>query len=606
MPKTHRTSALGELRTLLPYFRPYQAGFAAGIVCVLLANAFQAAGPWLLKLAIDGLGDPAVTRTRIAGLAAAIVAVALVGGVFRYGMRELLNGISRKMEADLRNDFFGHLLRLDPAFYGRVRTGDLMSHATNDTLAVRMAVGPAVMYTVNTAVTFALTLALMVWMSPKLTLYALIPLLALPPIMIRFGSVIHERFQRIQEQFSALSTFVQENLTGVRIVRAYGQEREQVRRFDAFNEDYRHRNMSLVVSTGAFRPLLMFLASLSMVVVTWIGGLEVIAGRITVGDFVAFTFYLTLLVWPMIALGWVVNLFQRGAASMGRINRIFATRPGVAPPDQPRRLGRPSGEIRFESVSFTYPGSTREVLRDIDFTAPAGATVAIVGPTGSGKSTLVSLVPRMRDPTRGRILLDGTALTDLDPGELREAIGMVPQDAFLFSDTIAANIGLGRRDPHERDAIEAAARVAQLDEQVRAFPRGYETLLGERGINLSGGQKQRAALARALARDPVVLILDDALSAVDTQTETRILADLRSVTESRTTFVISHRVSAVMHADLILVLDEGRIVQRGRHAELIAAEGTYARLLRRQLLEEDLAADVSHGSAGSGLAGTTG
>ena len=582
---------MGELKSVLPYFHPYRKGFALGLVCVLFANVFQVAGPWLLKLAIDGIGDPAVTRGHIAGLAGLIVLAALLGGAFRYGMRELLNGISRRMEADLRNDFFGHLLRLDPAFYGRVRTGDLMSHATNDTLAVRMAVGPAVMYTVNTAVTFALTLSLMLWMSPRLTMYAVLPLLALPPIMIRFGRVIHERFQRIQEQFSSLSTFVQENITGVRIVRAYGQEADQARRFDAFNEDYRSRNMRLVVSTGAFRPLLMLLAGISMVVVTWLGGLEVIAGRITVGDFVAFTFYLTLLVWPMIALGWVVNLYQRGAASMGRINKILRTEPAVSAPATPVALNTPSGELRFEGVSFAYPGTSRSVLTDIDFTAPAGATVAVVGPTGSGKSTLVSLIPRLYDPTGGRILLDGVPLPQVDPRELRAVIGMVPQDAFLFSDTIATNIGLGRLDgdaPDAEGAIRDAARVAQLDDQVQRFPSGYETMLGERGINLSGGQKQRAALARALARDPRILVLDDALSAVDTHTEARILADLRSVTETRTTFIISHRVSAVMHADLILVLEEGRIVQRGRHADLIGEDGTYARLLRRQLLEEDL------------------
>lgn len=588
---------MGELRTVLPYFRPYLKGFTLGLVCVLFANVFQVAGPWLLKLAIDGIGDPEVTRSRIAGLAGLIVLVAFVGGVFRYGMRELLNGISRRMEADIRDDFFRHLLRLDPAFYGRVRTGDLMSHATNDTLAVRMAVGPAVMYTVNTTVTFTLTLSLMLWMSPRLTMYAVLPLLALPPIMIKFGHIIHERFERIQEQFSALSTFVQENLTGVRIVRAYGQETDQARRFDAYNEDYRERNMRLVISTGAFRPLLMLIAGISMVLVTWLGGLEVIAGRITVGDFVAFTFYLTLLVWPMIALGWVVNLYQRGSASMGRINKILNTEPAVSTPPNPVRLAAPRGEIRFEGVSFAYPGTTRPVLHDIDFTAPAGATVAVVGPTGSGKSSLVSLIPRLYDPTEGRVLLDGVPLPELDPADLRELIGMVPQDAFLFSDTIAANIALGLEGDPDPEVVEEAARVAQLDEQVRDFPRGYETMLGERGINLSGGQKQRAALARALARDPKILLLDDALSAVDTHTEAKILADLRSVTATHTTFIISHRVSAVMHADLILVLDDGRIVERGRHTELIGGGGTYARLLRRQMLEEDLESEDLAGAA---------
>jgi len=588
---------VGELRGVLPYFRSYRKAFALGIVCVVGANLFQVAGPWLLKLAIDALSDPEVDRARIAGLSGLIVGAALVGGAFRYGMRELLNGVSRRIEADLRNDFFSHLLRLDATFYGKVRTGDLMSRATHDTLAVRMAVGPAVMYTVNTVVTFCLTLGLMLWMSPRLTAYAILPLLALPPVMIGFGRVIHRRFEQIQEQFSTLSTFVQENLTGVRIVRAYGREAEQAARFRRLNEEYRRRNMALVLSTGAFRPLLMLLAAVAMVLVTWLGGAEVIAGRITVGELVAFTFYLTLRVWPMIALGWVVNLYQRGAASMGRINRILRADPAVGAPADPRPLGAVRGEVRFEGVDFAYPGTDRPVLRDIDFVAPAGATIALVGPTGAGKSTLVSLIPRLYDPTRGRILLDGAPLTELDPTELRARIGMVPQDAFLFSDTIRNNLAVGLPAGAAPDgAVERAARAARLDEQIRGLPRGFETVLGERGINLSGGQKQRATLARALAADPPVVILDDALSAVDTHTEAGILENLREVTRARTTFVISHRISAVLHADLVLVLEEGRIVQRGRHDDLIREDGPYARLLRRQLLEEGLDEKLSAAS----------
>ena len=588
---------MGELRTVLPYFRPYLRGFVAGLVCVFFANVFQIAGPYLMKLAIDGIQDPDATARRVIVLALLIVAAALLGGAFRFGMRELLNGISRRMETDLRNDYFRHLLRLDAAFYGSTRTGDLMSRATNDTMAVRQAVGPAVMYTVNTLVSFAFALALMLWISPRLTLYSMVPMLVLPPIVLGFGQVIHRRFEEIQEQFSSLSTFVQENLTGVRIVRAYTQEAEQARQFDAHNEEYRARNMGLAFKAGAFHPVLMLISGIAMVLVTWLGGLEVIAGRITIGDFVAFGFYLVLLIWPMIALGWVVNLYQRGAASMRRLNEIFDAGPVVRVPERPASLEGARGEIRFSDVSFVYPGTARKVLDGVDFTARAGETVALVGPTGSGKSTIIALLARLYDPTEGEILLDGTPLTAFDPADLRARIGMVPQDPFLFSDSIAANIGLGLDvGPSEdgtREVVRRAARIAQLHEQIEEFPRGYDTLLGERGINLSGGQKQRATLARALARDPLVLVLDDALSAVDTHTESQILVDLRSVVGGRTSFIISHRVSAVMHADQILVLDEGRIVERGRHAHLLAAGGTYARLLRRQMLEETLESEAA-------------
>jgi ATP-binding cassette subfamily B protein len=474
-----------------------------------------------------------------------------------------------------------------------------------------MATGPAIMYAFNTAVSFVFSLCLMLWISPGLTLVALIPMLILPPIVIGVGKVIHKRFEEIQEQLADLSTMVQENLTGLRIVRAYVQEEEQEEQFDAMNADYLERNMGLVKASGFFFPLLMLIAGVGMVVVLWFGGVQVMDGRISIGDFVAFNFYLALLTWPMIALGWVVTLFQRGAASMGRLNQILETRPKVAPPSKPSSLPDPRGDIEFRDVSFRYPGTDRDVLRDVSFVAQAGETVAVVGPTGSGKSTLVALIPRIYDPTQGQILFDGMALTELDPAELRGIIGMVPQDSFLFSDTIRANIGLGLLSKPEKATegprlptgkgpagllgesardrrIEDSARVAQIHEPILAFPEGYETLLGERGINLSGGQKQRATLARALARDPTVLILDDALSAVDTHTEAKILGDLQKVLVGRTSFIVSHRVSAVMNADRILVLDEGRIVERGSHEELLARGGVYSTLLRRQLLEEEL------------------
>ena len=548
-----------------------------------------------MKLAIDSLGDANVTSTRITSLAALIVLAALVGGIFRYGMREIMNGISRRIEVDLRNDFFRHLLSLDAAFFKKTRTGDLMSRATNDTFAVRMAVGPAIMYTMNTFVSFVFTLAVMIWISPQLTLYAMTPMLVLPAIVFGFGRVIHRRFERIQEQFSTLSNFVQENLTGVRIVRAYTREKEQEQQFSEYNEDYRSRNMHLVLTTGAFNPMLKTIAAVAGLMVTWLGGLEVIAGRITLGDFVAFGFYLALLIWPMIALGWVINLYQRGAASMLRINRVFAATPRLITPFHPAKLETAVGTIEFVDVSFSYPETDRAVLEEIEFKAQAGQTVAIVGPTGSGKSTLIALLARLYDPTKGKILLDGVPLTELDPGELRARIGFVPQEAFLFSDSIAGNIELGMRPladmNREREkAISSAAAIAHLHEQVLTFTDQYDTTLGERGINLSGGQKQRATLARALVRNPLILVLDDALSGVDTQTEAAILKDLRSSMKACTSFIISHRISAVMDADQILVLEEGRIVERGKHADLISARGTYARLLRRQLLEEGLEA----------------
>ena len=592
---------MNELRTVLPYFRPYRAGVVAGLGLVIVTNLFTVAGPYLIKLAIDGLGDPDVTMGRISTYALLIVAAALLGGAAKYGMRELLNGLSRRIECDLRNDFFSHLLRLDASFYSGTRTGDLMARATNDTQAVRMATGPAIMYSVNTLVSFLLALGFMVWISPKLTLYALMPMVILPPVVFAFARVIHQRFEKIQEQFATLSTMVQENLTGIRIVRAYVQEESQAHHFDGLNREYMDRNMGLVKVAGLFHPILALFSGTAMVIVLWLGGLEVIAGRITLGDFVAFGIYVAMLIWPLIALGWVVNLFQRGAASMGRLNRIFETEPAVRPPQNPVRLAEPRGAVEFRNVSFRYPGTERLVLEDVSFSADPGQTVAVVGPTGSGKTTLVTLIPRIYDVTGGHVLVDGVDVRDLDPGDLRSLIGMVPQDPFLFSTTIEENIGLGldlgteASDPDE--AVVEAARVAQLHESIQEFPRRWRTLLGERGVNLSGGQKQRTTLARAVARDPRILVLDDALSAVDTHTEARILDDLTRVMEGRTSFIISHRVSAVMNADLILVLDGGRIVERGRHPDLIALGGTYARLLHRQMLEQDIEATVV-GAAG--------
>lgn len=587
-----------QLRTILPYFRPYRRPMFWGMVLVILANGFALANPYLLKLPVDALtadagADADTTRRIIVRYALLIIGVALLGNAARYGMREILNGLSRRVEVDLRNDFVRHLLRLDAGFYGGTRTGDLMSLATNDTLAVRQAVGPAVMYTANTVVNFVFGLALMIWISPMLTLFSLVPMVVLPPVVAWFGKTIHNRFERIQEQFAALSTMVQENLSGVRIVRAYGQEEAQAREFDGFNRDYLRRNMHLAYVSGAFHPIMGLLTGAAMVVVLWFGGRQVMAGTITTGDFVAFSFYLVLLSWPMIALGWVVNLYQRGAASMGRINRILAIEPAISAPTTPAPAPAGPAPIEFRDVSFRYPGTQRLVLRDITFTAEPGRTIAIVGPTASGKSTLVSLITRVYDPTSGDVLLGGVPLPEYDPADIRARVGCAPQDSFLFSARLGLNIALGIPPSTDTDEIirrvQGASVAAHLHETVSGFPSGYRTRLGERGINLSGGQKQRATLARALAIDPPVLILDDVLSAVDTETESRILRGLREALEGRTAFIISHRVTAVKDADLILVLDDGRIVERGRHAQLLARGGTYATLLRRQLLEQAVA-----------------
>ena len=583
-----------QLRSLIPFIRPFRWGILGGLLLVVFANGFAILSPRVLGLAIDALGQAGVTRTKILGYAGLVIGLALLAGISRFGMRQILIGISRRIENNLRDAFFDHLLRLDATFYGSTRTGELMSRATNDISSVRMAVGPALMYLANTTFSTAFALWFMLEISPRLTLLSVLPLVLMPWVVIHFGRILHERHERISDHLAVLSTMVQENLTGVRIVRAYTQEPEQEREFDQLNLEYFDKNLEVARTSALFNPMLSILTAFGMLAVLWFGTRQVINATISPGDFVAFIFYLVMLTWPMIALGWVINLFQRGAASMGRLNLVLDTEPTVRPPVQPCVLSVVRGEIELRKVTFRYPGTDRDVLHSIDFRIPAGQTAAIVGPTGSGKSTIVALITRRYDPTAGDVRLDGVPIRELSFEQLRHSIGVVPQDAFVFSETIAQNLALGL--PHgiqSRERIEEAARIARLDEAIALFPKGIETRLGERGVNLSGGQRQRATLARAIARDPKVLILDDALSAVDTHTETEILDNLKQVLAGRTALIISHRVSAVMNADQILVLDQGRIVERGKHTDLIASGGLYATLLQRQLLEDTLDEEMS-------------
>lgn len=583
-----------ELKALLPYLRRYRGLIAAGLLTVVVSNAVNVASLEYVKAGVDALERPGATRALVGRYALFSALLALVAGAGRFWMRQLLNGVSRRVELDLRDDFFAHLLRLDAGFYARNPTGEIMSRATNDIAAVRMVAGPAYMYLVNTIVFGLFAIVRMMMIDPWMTLVALVPLLLLPPVTIGFGNLIHSRFEKIQEQLGVLSTMAQENLAGQRIVKAYGQEQAQTERFRALSQESMRRNVELARTQGLFYPTLGLLAGTGMAVALWVGGRAMLAGRISVGDLVIFMIYLGMLSWPMIALGWVVNLFQRGAASMGRVSRVLETRPAIHDaPDAvaPREV---RGEIEFRDVTFRYPGTERDVLRGVSFHVAPGATVAIVGPTGSGKSTVVSLLARLYDPPEGEVLLDGIPLRRWKLARLRQAVALVPQDTFLFSDTLAENLALGfdEPDPERRLArIRAAARVARLDATVESFPAGYDTVLGERGINLSGGQKQRAALARAVAADAPVLVLDDALSAVDTHTEHGILEGLRRVFQGRTSLVVSHRVTAVMDADLILVMERGRLVERGTHTELLRAGGVYAALQRRQLLAEQVEGD---------------
>jgi ATP-binding cassette subfamily B protein len=600
-----------SLNPLFPFLRPYRRRYGWGLAALIGEVIFWVAIPQIIRAAIDEL-QQSFTADRLLYYAGLLVGAAVCKGFFLFWTRMILIGISRDIEYDLRNALYQHLTRLSLSYFQRTRTGDLMSRSINDLGAVRMMLGPGIMYSARTTVVMIAAIAILLQISPRLTLacFALVPFIAL--IVSAFGRRIHERFEAIQEMMSTLSAKVQESLAGMRVIRAYSQEAPDQERFREMNEEYVERNRTLIRIWGMFYPMLEVLMGLVFVIVLWMGGREVERGAMTIGSFVAFNVYMGQLSWPMIALGWVVNLYQRGTASLGRLHQVLSEQPEIAdtegvsapatgliaplPPAAAAETGSngPGAgggrawrgtRIEIRNLSFAYNG--KPVLRNIDLTIPAGSTLAIVGPTGSGKSTLANLIPRLYDAPPGTLFLDGIEARRYRLAELRRMIGFVPQETFLFSETLRENIAFGVEQSREEE-VRRAAEIAGLAEDIAGFPRGYQTLVGERGITLSGGQKQRTAIARAVLRDPSVLILDDALSSVDTYTEEMILTRLQSVLRGRTSILISHRISTVRNADQIIVLEHGQIAERGTHEELLARGRYYPELYQKQLLEDEL------------------
>ncbi len=583
--------SLGAYRTLKPSFTRQRGALALGILTLLLTNLFTFVGPWVAKLSIDGMQSrlSAATLLRYCSL---LLGAALFQGVFRYWSRLLVIGVSREVEFDLRNLVFTRLLAQTPAFFQRYRIGDLMSRATSDVESVRMVIGPGIMQLANTVFTFVIAIAMMLSLDPALTLWSLLPMPAIALVMYLSAQFYHRRFLDVQVQQGRLNTAAQENFSGIRVVKTYGLEKPQRELFLAANREYLAKNMRLAQALGFFHPLVAMIAGLGTLVVLWAGGRRIIGGECTLGTLVAFMGLFGLMTWPTIALGWVVSLFQRGSAAMGRINEILdapvevvESHDPVSPPASTR-----GAALEVRRLTFTYPGRAEPVLRDVSFTVHAGERVAIVGRTGSGKTTLLSLIPRLWPVADGTLSIDGIDINRLALDRLRAQIGFVPQETFLFSDTLAVNIALPEKEVEAAMSpeVEAAGELAQFASDVKGFPDGWQTLVGERGITLSGGQKQRAAIARALLRHPRLLILDDALSSVDTETEERILDGVLTAHPERTVLFVSHRLSTMRRADRILVFDDGSLVESGSHEALMAAGGPYRRLIDQQLLAEEL------------------
>ncbi|HUQ32519.1 MAG TPA: ABC transporter ATP-binding protein [Pyrinomonadaceae bacterium] len=580
---------MDDLRKFARYFQPYKKSLITGIVCILASVVIALLIPLIVGRAVDDLQHTGLTWGKLTRYSLLILGVSLVSGSFLFLQRRILIGISRHVEYDLRRDFYAHLVNQPLSFFQDHRTGDLMARATNDLAAVRQLAGPMIMYTLQTIFVVIIILPLMLRISVRLTLLLFLTMPLVSLTVKYFGQQVHVRFEKIQDFFAQISARAQENISGVRVVRAYAQEASEIAAFEHLNTEYANRNLSLVRVSAVMRPLMQFLIGTGFVLILWYGGTLAARGEMSIGQFTEFNLYLTRLIWPLIALGYVVNLYQRGTASLKRMYAVWAIEPTIADEEKVKTQPPITGRIELRNLTLKYHEADEPVLSDINLTIEAGQTVALVGRTGSGKSTIANIIARLLDAPEGTVFIDGVSVRDYPLAQLRGAIGYVPQETFLFSDTLSGNIAFGVEQADEAE-IEWAAEIAGLTEDVRGFPDGFETMVGERGISLSGGQKQRTAIARAVMRQPKILILDDALSSVDTYTEEKILGRLRGVMRERTSIIISHRISTVRDADLICVLDDGRIVERGTHSELLAAGGEYADLYERQLLEEELAA----------------
>jgi ATP-binding cassette, subfamily B, multidrug efflux pump len=579
---------MDDLRKFARYFRPYKKSLIVGIFCILASTVVGLLIPLIVGQAVDDLMT-GVTWSKLTRYSATILGVSIVSGTFLFLQRRILIGMSRHVEYDLRRDFYAHLIDQPLQFFQEHRTGDLMARATNDLAAVRQLAGPMIMYTLQTVLVVIIILPLMLKISVRLTLMLFVTMPLVSLTVKFFGQQVHVRFEKIQDFFAQISARAQENISGVRVVRAYAQETAEIEAFESLNRQYAERNLSLVRVSAVMRPLMQFLIGGGFILIIWYGGTLAAQGQISTGQFTEFNLYLGRLIWPLIALGYVVNLYQRGTASLKRMNAIWAIQPTIKDADDVKTQPAIEGKIEFRNLTFRYNSEDRPILKDVNLTIEAGQTVALVGRTGSGKSTLANLITRLVEAPPRTVFIDDRPIRDYPLAQLRASIGYVPQETFLFSDDLAENIAFGV-EKASRAEVEWAAEIAGLSEDIEGFPEGFDTMVGERGITLSGGQKQRTAIARAVLRQPKILILDDALSSVDTYTEEKILGRLRGVMRDRTSIIISHRISTVRDADMICVLDDGRIVERGTHTELLALGGEYADLYERQLLEEELAA----------------